>query len=74
LAPAHHDGEGDNDAAHFVKGLIVGAGIAHNFASHGLKGPGPYAATAIAAGTIFCLAVLLQRGRVTAWDGFGHDW
>ncbi len=61
-------GEGDNDAALFVMGLIVGAGIAHNFGfASGPKGPGPYAATAFAAGMIFCLAVgFFNRGRVSA--------
>ena len=58
----------NNDAALFVMGLIVGAGIAHNFGfASGPKGPGPYAATAFAAGMIFCLAVgFMNRGRVSA--------
>jgi YedE family putative selenium metabolism protein len=61
-------GEGDNDAALFVIGLIVGAGVAHTFSfASSPKGPGPYAAVAFAAGMIFCLAVgFLNRGRVSA--------
>lgn len=61
-------GEGDNDAAVFVVGMIVGAGIAHNFGfASGPKGPGPYVVAAFAVGMIFCLAVgFMNRGRVSA--------
>ena len=61
-------GEGDNDAAVFVMGLVVGAGIAHNFGFASVpKGPGPFALAAFATGMIFCLAVgFFNRGRVSA--------
>lgn len=61
-------GEGDNDAAVFVLGLVVGAAIAHNFGfASSAKGPGAYAAAAFALGMAFCLAVgFFNRGRVSA--------
>ena len=61
-------GEGDNDAAVFVLGLVVGAAIAHNFSfASSAKGPGAYAAAAFAVGMAYCLAVgFFNRGRVSA--------
>lgn len=51
-------GEGDNDAAVFVVGLIVGAALAHNFgmASSG-AGIGPNGAVAALGGLVVCLAI-----------------
>ena len=49
-------GEGDSDAGIFVFGMLVGAGIAHNFglAASG-KGLGPFSWHIIIIGVIFCL-------------------
>lgn len=48
-------GEGDSDAAVFVLGMIVGAGIAHNFsAASSPVGPGAFGPTAVIIGLIFC--------------------
>jgi hypothetical protein len=60
-------GEGDNDSGIFVLGMIVGAGVAHNFglASSG-KGPGAFGPAAVVIGIIFCLVVavtMIQRRR-----------
>lgn len=51
-------GEGDNDAAVFVLGMLVGAAMAHNFsaASSG-AGLGPMGIPVTIAGLVFCLAV-----------------
>lgn len=51
-------GEGDNDAAVFFMGLIVGAGFAHNFglASSG-KGIGEFGAVGTIIGIVFCLII-----------------
>ena len=51
-------GEGDNDAAIFVLGMLVGAAMAHNFsaASSG-AGLGPMGISVTIAGLVFCLAV-----------------
>ncbi|MFB3925836.1 MAG: YedE family putative selenium transporter [Syntrophales bacterium] len=51
-------GEGDGDAAVFVIGMIVGAGIAHNFglASSG-TGVGPYGIPAVIIGFAVCLFI-----------------
>ena len=51
-------GEGDSDAAVFVVGMIVGAGISHNFllASSG-AGTGAYGPAAVVIGLIFCAII-----------------
>lgn len=51
-------GEGDNDAAVFVLGLIVGAALAHNFgmASSG-AGIGPHGDVAALGGLVICLLI-----------------
>ncbi|HPR18387.1 MAG TPA: YedE family putative selenium transporter [Candidatus Cloacimonadota bacterium] len=51
-------GEGDSDAAIFFLGLIVGAGLAHNFGltSSG-KGIGEFGAAGTIIGIIFCLII-----------------
>jgi uncharacterized protein len=61
-------GEGDGDAAVFVVGMIVGAGIAHNFAlASSAKGPGAFGPAAVVVGLIFCLLVgLAMRERSRA--------
>jgi YedE family putative selenium metabolism protein len=60
-------GEGDNDSGVFVLGMIVGAGVAHNFAlaSSG-KGPGLHGPVAVVIGIVFCLVVafsMMRRSR-----------
>ena len=61
-------GEGDGDAAVFVVGMIVGAGIAHNFAlASSAKGPGAFGPAAVVIGLIFCLLIgLSMRERSRA--------
>lgn len=51
-------GEGDNDAAVFVAGLLIGAAFAHNFgmASSG-AGIGPNGAAAAIGGLVICLII-----------------
>jgi hypothetical protein len=60
-------GEGDGDAAVFVVGMIVGAGIAHNFAlASSAKGPGAFGPTAVVLGLVFCLLIgfsMRERSR-----------
>lgn len=61
-------GEGDNDAATFFMGLLVGAGLAHNFGltSSG-KGIGQYGAVGTVVGILFCLIIgftmIEKRGK-----------
>ncbi len=61
-------GEGDGDAAIFVLGMIVGAGVAHNFALAGapdalvdgvvqVGGPGIYGQVAVVLGIVFCVVL-----------------
>jgi len=51
-------GEGDGDAAVFVLGMIVGAGIAHNFGlASSPKGVGPHGIAAVIIGFAFCLFI-----------------
>lgn len=61
-------GEGDGDAAAFVLGMIVGAGIAHNFATASSPaGPGAFGPAAVIVGLVFCGAVgLLMREKMNA--------
>ena len=61
-------GEGDGDAAIFVLGMIVGAGVAHNFTlASSVKGPGAFGPAAVVIGLIFCLLVgLAMRERSKA--------
>ena len=61
-------GEGDGDAAMFVVGMIVGAGIAHNFAlASSAKGPGAFGPAAVVIGLVFCLLIgLSMRERSRA--------
>ncbi|MCX7679889.1 MAG: YedE family putative selenium transporter [Spirochaetes bacterium] len=48
-------GEGDGDAAVFVIGMIVGAGLAHNFATASSSaGVGAFGPLAVVVGLIFC--------------------
>ncbi|MBP1714240.1 MAG: rane protein [Deltaproteobacteria bacterium] len=55
-------GEGDGDAAMFVVGMIVGAGIAHNFAlASSAKGPGAFGPAAVVIGLVFCLLIGLSK-------------
>jgi uncharacterized protein len=60
-------GEGDMDAAIFALGMIVGAGIAHNFAlASSAAGVGAFGPAAVLLGFAFCLAVgLTQKDRMT---------
>ncbi|HOW57795.1 MAG TPA: hypothetical protein PKZ12_07315, partial [Smithellaceae bacterium] len=49
-------GEGDMDAGIFVLGMIVGAGIAHNFAlASSPKGAAAFGPAAVIVGLAFCL-------------------
>ncbi|NKF49244.1 YedE-related selenium metabolism membrane protein [Shewanella sp. WXL01] len=51
-------GEGDSDAAVFVMGMIMGAGVAHNFMlASSPKGITPYAPYAVVIGLVFVLAI-----------------
>ncbi len=51
-------GEGDGDAAVFVLGMIVGAGIAHNFGlASSPKGIGPHGMAAVIIGFAVCLVI-----------------
>jgi len=51
-------GEGDGDAAIFVIGMIVGAGIAHNFGlASSATGVGPYGISAVVIGIFVCLFI-----------------
>jgi hypothetical protein len=51
-------GEGDSDAAVFVVGMIVGAGISHNFLlASSPAGPGAFGPAAVIIGFVFCLIV-----------------
>ena len=61
-------GEGDMDAAVFALGMIVGAAIAHNFATASSPaGPGPFGPVAVVVGLIFCLIIgFTQRDKITA--------
>lgn len=60
-------GEGDGDSAVFVVGMIVGAGIAHNFAlASSPKGPGAFGPAAVVIGLVFCLLIgfaMRERSR-----------
>ncbi len=61
-------GEGDMDAAIFALGMIVGAGIAHNFATASSpKGIAAFGPAAVIIGFIFCLIIgFTQRDKITA--------
>lgn len=51
-------GEGDNDAAIFALGLIVGAAMAHNFGmASSTAGIGPHGAAATLSGLAICLCI-----------------
>jgi YedE family putative selenium metabolism protein len=51
-------GEGDMDAGIFAIGMIVGAGIAHNFAiASSPKGAAAFGPAAVVIGLIFCLII-----------------
>jgi uncharacterized protein len=51
-------GEGDGDAAVFVLGMIVGAGLAHNFGlASSPDGVGPYGIAGVVVGLIVCLLI-----------------
>ncbi|MBN2845659.1 MAG: YedE-related selenium metabolism membrane protein [Deltaproteobacteria bacterium] len=59
-------GEGDGDAAVFVIGMIVGAGIAHNFGlASSPAGVGPYSIPAVIIGIAVCLFIgFTMRKRI----------
>ena len=51
-------GEGDGDAAVFVLGMIVGAGVSHNFGlASSPKGVGPHGIAAVIIGLLVCLFI-----------------
>jgi len=59
-------GEGDGDAAVFVLGMIVGAGISHNFGlASSPTGVGPYGIPAVIIGLLVCLFIgFTMRKRI----------
>ena len=59
-------GEGDGDAAVFVLGMIVGAGISHNFGlASSPAGVGPYGIPAVVVGLLACLFIgFTMRRRI----------
>ena len=59
-------GEGDGDAAVFVLGMIVGAGISHNFGlASSPKGVGPHGIAAVIIGLLVCLFIgFTMRKRI----------
>ena len=59
-------GEGDGDAAVFVMGMIVGAGISHNFGlASSPAGVGPYGIPAVIIGLLVCLFIgFTMRKRI----------
>lgn len=61
-------GEGDMDAAIFAIGMIVGAGVAHNFAmASSPKGVAAFGPAAVIIGLIFCLVIgFTQRDKASA--------
>ena len=60
-------GEGDGDAAVFVIGMIVGAGIAHNFGlASSPTGVGPYGIPAVVIGFAVCLFIGLTMRKSIA--------
>ena len=61
-------GEGDMDAAIFAIGMIVGAGIAHNFAmASSPKGIGAFGPAAVIVRFLFCLMIgRTQRDKIAA--------
>ena len=57
-------GEGDGDAAVFAMGMIVGAGIAHNFGlASSATGIGPYGIPAVVIGFAVCLFIGLTMRK-----------
>lgn len=51
-------GEGDSDAAVFVMGMIVGAGVSHNFLlASSPAGTGAFGPAAVVIGIVFCLVI-----------------
>lgn len=60
-------GEGDADAGVFVIGMIVGAGVAHNFAlASSPQGATVFGPIAVVIGLVFCLIIgfsMLQRAK-----------
>jgi uncharacterized protein len=60
-------GEGDGDAAVFVLGMIVGAGISHNFGlASSPAGVGPYGIPAVIIGLLTCLFIGFTMRRKAA--------
>ena len=59
-------GEGDGDAAIFIMGMIVGAGISHNFGlASSPAGVGPYGIQAVVTGLLVCLFIgFTMRKRI----------
>lgn len=60
-------GEGDMDAGVFVLGMIVGAGVAHNFAmASSPKGVAAFGPISVIIGFVFCLVIgvlMLERAK-----------
>jgi uncharacterized protein len=68
-------GEGDGDSGVFILGMIVGAGIAHNFSmASSPAGPGPFGPGATIVGLIFCLSIgFLMREKVTVQEVLNYE-
>ncbi len=64
-------GEGDADAAVFWLGMLVGAGLAHNFnLASSAAGPSPYGPAAVIVGLVVCAVIgLTMRETVVAVRG-----
>lgn len=62
-----HLGEGDNDAAIFLLGMLVGAAVAHNFAlASSPAGITEFAPYAVAIGFAFCIYIGLTNKNTSA--------
>jgi len=67
-------GEGDGDAAIFVLGMIVGAGISHNFGlASSPKGIGPHGMAAVLIGIAVCLFIGFTMRQKTVLQPLKED-
>jgi len=59
-------GEGDSDAAVFVIGMIIGAGVSHNFLlASSPAGPGVFGPASVIIGLVFCLIIgMVMREKI----------
>jgi len=60
-------GEGDGDAAMFVSGMLVGAGIAHTFTiASSASGVGAFGPTTVIVGLVVCINIWLTMREAKA--------